>query len=273
MRNGRYILIYIIAILCALLLVTGFGYVNYKNTSFEGLSRNKTYNSGRRVKYADLYWYVIREDDRYVTLILAENAKVGNFGDTNIWKDSDVKEYLNEEWINDEKQAVLSQELEHGALLLDSSSKTFIRLIKVEELMNNPIKNDSETPYWTMSAYDDKVWYALEGGYTEYTSYNKEKSTTRKCYEGENKLSLKDLVINNEIMVLVGQKTIVDSLEMNAVTAVDIEKETSECSQGYKIENGLFHEDGEKTTYISDWNLKEEKEVIGIRPVITVKKK
>lgn len=273
MRNDRYILIYIIAILCALLLVTGFGYINYKNTSFEGLSRNKTYSNGRRVKYANLYWYVIHDDGRYVTLMLSQNAKTANFGDTSIWKDSDVKNYLNEEWINEEKQESLKEELEHGALVLDSEAKSYIRLIKIEELKDNPIKNDSDTPYWTMSSYDDKVWYALKDGYTEYTSYVKEESSTKKCYEGENKTSLKSLIKNNEIMVLVGENTIVDPLEMNATTAVNIEKETTECSKGYKIENGLFHEDGEKTTYVSNWNLMYEKEAIGIRPVITVKKK
>lgn len=273
MRNERQILLYIIAILFILLMVSGFGYLNYKNKSFEGLSRKITYGSNKHVKYANLNWIVVKDDGRYVTLILAENAKLGAYGDSTNYKTSDVYDYIQNEWLKDPAQAELVVEMEHGALVVDSASRSYVRLIKNEELVNNPIKNDSGTPYWTMSHIKDQTIYALSNGYTEYTTYEEELSNSLKCYKGENKGTINEISRYNIIMTLEQVKTAADPYEMNVITSVTTDQEVDTCYSEYKFENDLFSATGTPETYVTNFYLNKKVEAVGIRPVITVKKK
>ena len=74
-------------------------------------------------------------------------------------------------------------------------------------------------------------------------------------------------------MSLSQERTLSDPYEMNVVTSVSTDQEIDTCFTGYKLENALFTAYGDKETYVSNYTLKENKEAIGIRPVITVKKK
>lgn len=274
MKSEKYLLIYIIAILCCLLIVSGFGYFNYKNKSFTGLDKNTTYKEGKRIKYAGLNWYVVSDDNSYVTLILAKNAKTGIFGASTDYSKSEISKYLNNTWIKDLDQRYLKEELDRGALVADSKSNSYIRLIKIEELSENPIKNDSNTPYWTMSEKNGSIYYALNNGDLKYTSYNVENSGNVNCYKGNNGKSIKDISIYNKIVVLTNNDTLVKPNEEKAITKVEASDEkTDTCYDSYKISNGLFASDGHEVKYTSGWEVNEIKEEIGIRPVITVKKK
>ena len=273
MRSERYILTYVIIILSVLLLITGFGYINYRNTSFNGLSRKTTYTVGKRIKYAGLNWYVVSDDGKHVTLILANNAKIGPYGDTNSWKDSEVREYLNDEWIKYTEQTTLKDEIDHGALVLDTEAINYIRLIRYDEIKDSPIKNESNSPYWTMSGFNDKVWYALENGSLEYTTYDTETSSTGICYKGNGATNLNDITKKNQIINIKTKDTINEPYELNAIVSMEIESVADDCQKDYKLENGLYSAYGESTTYTSGWKQEEKKESLGIRPVITVKKK
>lgn len=273
MKKQKYFLLYLIVVLTILLIVTVFGYFNYTNSSFTGLSKDKVYTIGRRVKYANLNWYVLKNETNHVTLILAKNATLGKYGNDVSFKNSFASEFLNNEWIFKDEIKSLKDEISHGALVKDKETNTFLRLVRYDEIKDTLIKNDSNTPYWTMSNEENEMIYVLKNGYTEYTNYKEEDSNNGKCYKGKNISSINELSKYNKTLILVSSKTLSNPKEESVITSINTEKVTDECFENYKIENGDFFQNGTKTTYISSWDLEDKKENIGIRPVITVKKK
>lgn len=272
MKNEKWILLLIFAVIGSIFIFTGYGYKNYANRSFNGLSKKTTYTAGRRIKYSNLNWYVVSDNGKYVTLILTANATVGAYGDTISWKDSDANDFLNEEWINDEDQIALKNEITHGAIVLDSEAKTYIRLIKYNEAKNLPIKNESMTPYWTMSSSDNKVWYVLEDGQLGYTDYDSETSSKHTCYKGTAE-TLKQISMYSDVLSIRNIKTVIEPYESTAIVGIDIENKTDICYKNYSVDNGKYIASGDEISYIAGYKKDKSVKQLGIRPVIIVKKK
>lgn len=273
MKKQRIFVLYFIVLLLALLIVTSLGYLNYKNTAFEGLDKNKIYTASKKIKYANLDWYVLKQDDKSVTLILAKNATTNKYGEKTDYKNSFVFNYLNNKWIFLKDNNLLKNEISHGALVLDNKTNSFLRLVRIEELNDLLIKNDSKTPYWTMSKIDDKIIYILDNGYTEFTNYQEADSKTVICYKGNDKSSISDISMKNKTLILKTTHTLALPAAKKVTVRVTTEKEKNVCYSSYLLKNGSFTQAGLERTYISSWKILSEESEIGIRPVITVKKK
>lgn len=139
------------------------------------------YTSGQKVSYAGYEWYVLADYGKSTVLMLASNShNKQKFGDTSDWLTSNAKSKV-EAWF--EKQSELVKEKNNGNLLtFKKYGGGYVRIpLKWEA---EGIKNESDTPYWTMSASGDKVWYLKKNGNASYKYYTVSTSSNVACYYG-----------------------------------------------------------------------------------------
>lgn len=140
---------------------------------------DKDYTKGESVKYLDLKWLVVEDSGDNVTLILKENYKTGEYGQTSDWESSSANELINNDFLDD--YPLLIEEIEAGGIIYNEDSLSFVRLIKKSEV-STAITNKSDTPYWTMtSSGNSDVVFATESGELTYSSAE---SASQSLYQG-----------------------------------------------------------------------------------------
>ena len=147
---------------------------------YTGVSNNE-YEVGDIISYSGVEFEVVKDNGDTVTLISKYNVKVDKFGNTSSWNDSTAKGYLNNEWLSDKE--TIATDIEKGAVIYDSTSNSYIRMIKVEEL-SSELKNYSNTPFWTMTNIENNVYYALKNANSQYNKYNLTQDVNKTIYLG-----------------------------------------------------------------------------------------
>lgn len=150
------------------------------SVGYIGVSDND-YEEGDIVSYNGIEFEVIKDNRDTVTLISKYNVKTDKFGNTSSWNDSSSKSYLNNDWLSDKE--IIRNDILNGAVIYDSTSDSYIRMIKVEEL-SSKLKNYSNTPFWTMTNNSNNVYYALKNANSQYKKYNLTEDINTTVYLG-----------------------------------------------------------------------------------------
>ena len=147
---------------------------------FTNALSNQTYTIGEIVTWSDLEWYVLNNTDDTATLILKGNYQTGAYGDTTTYKGGTAYNTLNTTFI--ESNEKIKKSVDEGSLVYNSSIEGYVRLPLYSELSEN-ISNESDTPFWTMTAKDSNIYlggpngnkaltYSAKDTATYYAGYN-----------------------------------------------------------------------------------------------------
>ncbi len=122
---------------------------------------SKAYVPGELVSYAGLSWKVIADEGKSVSLILDGYYKSGVYGSTTNWDSSTAKSVVNTDFVN--AYSGLKTEIENGGILYDSSSESYVRLPRVDEISSS-ISMSASYPFWTMTDDNSKIYISLNSG-------------------------------------------------------------------------------------------------------------
>lgn len=280
--------------------------------TFDGVP-SKEYEIGESVRYADLDWYVVKDQTDAVTLIHKDkiNSEEVSYGETTDFEVSNIKQYM-KEWLKE--QTVLKKEITAGGVL-PYFEKEYLRLLKKEEV-NEKIPYDNMDAFWTMSALEDQIFYVIETASLSYQKYEDGGvSTTVACRYGgpyaNDFLSTQVGKYSNKYNRILNEETVETLVAPTVGTAVQKSTyvaSTSPCCYGcgacsvqqgwmvcgndrrsgysayshspadsYVVRNWQICADATKagcnSTYVTGYTFDLVDAILGVRPVITVKKK
>jgi len=140
-----------------------------------------SYKVGDIVTYQGIDFLVVKDNGDTVTLVTKSNVGTGAYGSSTTFAGSTASTFLNTTWVNSNSK--LSKEISSGAVVKDSTTNSYVRLLTKSELSTS-LPNASGTNFWTLTANGSSVYYGLPDGSSTYTKYSVSANSQGTCYSG-----------------------------------------------------------------------------------------
>lgn len=129
------------------------------------------------ITYANMEWYVIKNNGNSCTLVLTKNYSAGKYGDTTDFSKSEIKEYLNTTFVSNTQ---LQNKINFGKLISQgqvNGNDYYVRIPTKDELSSNrPLSNDTnEKLFWTSTTLDNKLYLGGSNGSAQQAYFTDDK--------------------------------------------------------------------------------------------------